>query len=166
MTVSLSKTKFEWISKSFFTIIIILFLLTSIAPIVTTIHPKIPPQQDINALGWLKDNSDPNSTVLGRIEEGHLISKIAERKNVADMNFLLIKNVDQIYDDIDKAYSTHWKSEAVRIMNQYDVNYILLSEASKKEYNITELFYAEPDCFDKIYEHYATIYKFLGCKIE
>jgi hypothetical protein len=35
-----------------------------------------------------------------------------------------------------------------------------------KEYNITRLFYAEPDCFERVYDEEAIVYKFLGCDIK
>jgi len=168
LIVSISKTKAPRIITSLIITILMLFILTTITPfsaVAKNFRISTPPQQDIQTLQWLKNNSDQNAIVLGRIEEGFLISYEAQRKNVADQNFLFIPNINQRYDDINHMYTLRLKSEAISLLNEYSINYIFLSTASMKEYNMTELFYAEPDCFELVYNNTALIYHFLNCEV-
>lgn len=167
--VSISKTKTPWLSNVIVLAIIVLFVLSSLAPFVMTIKSETsnnPSLADINALEWIKNNTRGGAVVLGRADEGFLINYAAQRKNVADNNFLFIKNIDQRYNDINLLFTLRLKSEAVRLLNDYKIDYIFLSTQSMKEYNITRLFYADQDCFDIVYRKGAIVYKFLRCEIE
>jgi 4-amino-4-deoxy-L-arabinose transferase-like glycosyltransferase len=169
MLVSLSKTKTPQLANFIVTIIVLLFIITATIPFVATIKADeqiIPPPEDIRALQWLADNSEKNAVVLGRIEEGFLITYIANRKNIADSNFLLIGNINQVYDDINNIYTLRLKSEAVRLIGDYNIDYMLLSSHSMLEYNITSLAYADKDCFELIYNQTSLIYKFLECELQ
>jgi len=140
-------------------------MLTTLAPIITTLTKHKPSLADIEALEWVKENTHENDVILGRVEEGFLINYIAERKNVADSNFLFIKNIDQRYNDINSLFTLRLKSEAVRLINKYDIDYIFLSTKTMEEYNISRLFYAEEDCFELAYNKDALVYEFLKCDI-
>ena len=167
--VTISKTKTPWLSKVVVLLIVALFILTSIAPFIMTAKSetaKNPPLADIRALEWIKNNTREKAVVLGRVEEGFLITYVAKRKNVADQNFLMINNIDQRYRDIKLLFTLRLKSEAVRLFNDYRIDYILLSTQSMKEYNLTKLFYADQDCFDLVYRNQAIVYKFLRCDVE
>ena len=54
----------------------------------------------------------------------------------------------------------------VRLINKYDIDYLLLSTKSMEEYDISSLFYAEEDCFYVVYDRDVLIYEFLGCEVE
>jgi len=169
MLVSTSKTKAATLPSLITGLLVLFFILTTTIPLINVLKTtNIPPQGDIKALEWMRDpvNTENGSVVLGRVEEGYLINYIAERKNIADLNFMLIQNIDQRYSDINHLYTLRLKSEAVRLLNDYNINYILLSSQSMKEYNITKLYYADQDCFERIYDEEAIVYKFLGCEIK
>jgi hypothetical protein len=167
--VSLSKTKTPQLANVIIAFIVILFILTALTPFIVTARTdkkNIPSPEDIHALEWLGNSTEKGDVVLGRFEEGFLINFIAKRKNVADQNFLLINNIDQRYNDITNLFTLRLKSEAVRLMNDYKINYIFLSTQTMKEFNITSLFYADKDCFELVYNQSALIYRFLECEIE
>nr|MCK4929735.1 glycosyltransferase family 39 protein [Nanoarchaeota archaeon] len=164
--VSIAKTKIPRLSGIIAGLFIILFVITTLTPFITTIKTEIPSLQDIGALEWVKNNTEQDAVVLGRVEEGFLINYIAKRKNVADSNFLFINNINQRYNDVNKLFTLRLKSEAVRLINKYDIDYLLLSTKSIEEYNINKLFYAEEDCFELVYDKDALIYEFMGCTIE
>jgi hypothetical protein len=166
--VSISKTKVPRLSILFILAITVLFILTTLSPFVVSTREErlgVPPQQDIRALEWIRNNTEKDAVVLGRVEEGFLINYVAQRKNVADQNFILIKNIDQRYNDVNHLFTIRLESEAVRLINDYSVGYIFLSTHSMKSYNITQLFYADPECFDLIYDRDALIYQFLDCEV-
>lgn len=166
--VSISKTKTPWLSNLFVIIILVLFIFTSLPPLLTTARSDLaanPPLEDIRALEWIANNTRGRGVVLGRIEEGFLINYVAERRNIADQNFLLINNIDQRYADINSLFTLRLKSEAVRLLNDYNVDYIFLSIQSMKEYGMTHLYYADTDCFELLYNNGALVYEYLGCGV-
>jgi hypothetical protein len=168
--VSISKTKTPWLSNVIILALVILFILSSLAPFIVAARSqpsKNPPLADIHALEWIRDNTRESAVVLGRIDEGFLINYVANRKNVADQNFLFINNINQRYKDINLLFTLRLKSEAVRLMNDYNIDYIFLSTQTMKEYNITRLFYTDQDCFEAVYRKEGVlIYKFLRCDVE
>ena len=164
--VTLSKTRMPRLSFLVAGLIIILFILTTISPFITTITTYKPQDTDINALEWIKENTQEHDVILGRLEEGFLISYIAQRKNVMDYNFLFIDNINQRYDDVNHLFTLRLKSEAVRLLNRYEIDYILLTTKSMQEYNVSKLFYADEDCFELVYDKDALIYEFLRCEVE
>ncbi|MBU1198799.1 MAG: hypothetical protein KKF46_08655 [Nanoarchaeota archaeon] len=166
LRISMSKAKISYLSKVGTALIIILFIITALTPFLSTLHPKTPPSQDIDALEWLKTNVKDDSVVLGRVEEGFLINYAAEKKNVADSNFLFMDNINQRYEDVNHLYTLRLKSEAVRLINKYEIDYIFLSTNTMDALHTDSLFYADKDCFETIYDKDAVIYEFKGCKIE
>lgn len=163
--VALSKTKVASYTTLASAGFVLLFIITILPSFFTPQELSIPSQNDINALLWIKNNTPQEAVVLGDVKEGFLINYIANRKNVADSNFLFIKGINKIYNDIKTIFPLRLKSEAVRLMNDYDVSYIFLSERTMKEYGIDRLFFAEKDCFDLVYDEGAKVYEFIGCGI-
>lgn len=170
LLVSIAKTKTPHLANWAIIAIISLFILTTLTPFIVTARldeNDRPSREDIQALEWIRENTDDGSVVLGRVEEGFFINYAAQRKNIADNNFLLMPDVEQRYNDILHLYTLRLKSEAIRLLNEYDINYIFLSTRTMQEFNMTKLFYAEDDCFKLMYEQGALVYKFLaGCEIE
>ncbi len=166
--VNLSKTKKPGLSKIAIILIGILFILTTITPLISTLTLTTtkPPAQDLHALEWIKENTKETDVILGRAEEGFLITYAAERKNVADNNFMFIKNINQRYHDVNSLFTLRLKSEAIRLTSKYDIDYVLLSTKSMGEYGINTLFYAEEDCFEVVYDKDALIYEILRCEVE
>ena len=70
------------------------------------------------------------------IDEGHLITAIAKRKNVADNNFLLIRNPEEIEEDIELTYTTILTTSSTEILSKYNVDYVYFSPKAKQKYNI------------------------------
>jgi hypothetical protein len=169
LLVSFSRTKIAYMERIIIISIIVLFLLTALPSFFDFKPAPSPKQQDLDALYWLKNNTSPEAVVLADVREGFLLNYLAERKDVADSNFLLISNINNKYNDVESIYRLRLKSEAVRLINYYNINYILLSRSTMEKYNQTELFYADPDCFEKSYDESlrggAIIYKFMRCKI-
>jgi hypothetical protein len=162
--VSISKTKFAKFKPWLVLGIIFLFILTSL-PVFDSSKAQVPSQKDIKALEWIKENTPSDSSVLGLLQEGFLINQVADRKNIYDKNFLFIKNSDDIYEDLEKVYSLRLKLSAIRILDKHDVDYVLLSKKAQEQKRIEKLFYAEDDCFEKVYEDEAIVYEFKGCRV-
>jgi len=169
LLVSFSKTKIAHLDKMIIAGILILFIITALPSFLSFNPAPSPSQKDIEALQWLKNNTSPEANVFGAVREGYLINYVAERKNIIDSNFLFIRNINQKYADMNSLFILRLESEAVRLINQYKINYLFVSSESLSEYNMTGLFYAGNSCFEKMYdksaEGGAIIYKFMRCTI-
>lgn len=164
--ISLSKTKIPSSASISIVLIVLFFILSTLTPFVSLIQKQTPLPQDIKALEWIRNNTEEDSVVLGSVKEGYLINYIAERKNVIDSNFMLINNINQRYKDINSLFTVRLTSEAIQLINKYDIDYLLLSNRSMREYGVNDFFYADNECFEKIYNHEALVYKFLGCEVK
>ena len=122
--------------------------------------------QETLALSWIKENTPSDSTVLGTLNQGDIIKAIANRKNVLDTNFLLANNPSQRAYDIERIYKTQYKTEAIALLNKYDINYILFSNQTKSKFKIDKINYInDKKCFALIYDQEVKIYKSL-CKLQ
>ncbi|MBW2996294.1 hypothetical protein KY332_03265 [Candidatus Woesearchaeota archaeon] len=164
----LKTTKLAKHKRNFLTLFILIFILTSVIPSIYFTHQRIqasPTQDDIQALEWLKQNTDPEDTIAASLKEGHLINAIAERKNILDTNFLLAPNTAERYEGIKAIYKYPQKTEAISTLNEYNIKYIFFSPTSKSEFDIQELHYLDRKCFKAVYDNQTKIYKSF-CKVE
>ncbi len=153
----LSKTKLANYKKHIFIFFIILFVATSVVPSFYYSKGQIdatPSEDVIEAFEWINQNSEEEDAVLATITEGYLVTSVAKRKNVADNKFLLIKDAEQRIDDIQTMYKTLYKIDATRLLNKYEVRYIVFSDIAKEEFDIDNLRYIEEDdeCFELVYD--------------
>jgi len=165
----INKTKFSNYKWIFAVLLFILFIFNSIIPTVSyanNIIRETPSRHDINALLWLKNNSGEEDVILASLDEGYLVNTIAERKNVIDNHFLLIKDAEQRLGDVKEIYTTHYETEAIPLLNKYNIKYIFLSRRAMKDYNIIDLNYkTDKKCFELVYDNEVKIYKSM-CRME
>jgi len=158
----LEKTKISSYKWVFWTGLIVLLVLTSVIPSVVRASESISAsvsQKEVSALSWIKDNTPEDSVILATIAEGNLISALAERKNVADNDFILIRSSSGIFEDIEQMYTAMFKTNAVELLDKYDVDYIYLSPRAMEEFGIEDLKYAEEDCFELVYDDEVKVYR-------
>ncbi len=148
--------------------LLVLFIATSVVPSIIYANTEVKTaatQKEITALQWLKENSENGSIILGTIEDGHLITEIAGRKNVIDSNFLQINNINEISDDVDKAYTTQDSTTAIEIADKYHANYLYFSPRAKEKYKIQAPAYSQDSrCFELIYSGEIQIFR-IKCRI-
>lgn len=157
----LKKTKFD----SFRNLIQILFILLLIA---TSTYPAYQStlknmkfgveENEIDALKWLKENSATDSTIFAHPEDGSLINAIAERKNIIDTDFLLVKDAKRRYEDIEKGFTTNSYTEAVETAEKYKAKYIYFSKNSEKIFGDEGAFNKEK-CFLEVFNNGIKIYE-------
>lgn len=107
-------------------------------------------QEEIEALEWVKGNTESGSTVLATVEEGNYIATIAQRKNVADSLFILAPDR---YSDVLEMFKTESLVKAQQLIDKYNVDYIYLSERGKATKGIDYLRYMDEKCFTKEFEN-------------
>lgn len=165
------KTRISNQLKYFIMLFIAIFFITSIIPsfyFSAADSANIPSMQEIRSLSWLKSEANEEDVIMAIPKEGFLINAISQRKNIADLNFLLIENPSRVLEDIDTLFTTYYKTTALSILEKYDAKYIFFTGNARKRYNISNLkFISEEDkCFEQIYENEKSkIYK-VNCKLE
>ncbi|MFQ5474391.1 MAG: hypothetical protein ACE5DM_01015 [Candidatus Nanoarchaeia archaeon] len=142
--------------------VIVVFAMTSIMPSLSwaaSTMQNAPGSGEIAALEWIGENVDKDSVVLTSVQEGAILNAIAKRKNVADTNFILIKDVDRIYDDVENMFTTRLETNAVELTDKYGVNYIYFSPRTKELYSIEDIPYRNERCFETVYDKEVKIYR-------
>ncbi len=158
----LKKTRFIRYEKGFITVIILIFILTSIIPSIIYANKSVKnafTPKEMDALQWLRENTMPNSTIATSLEEGFLINYIAKRKNIMDSDFLLMDNIDQRYKDLTTIFTSPFETESIRLMAKYEASYIYLSNRTKQEFKIDNLNQLGKKCFDLLYRDEIYIYR-------
>jgi hypothetical protein len=164
----IQKTRASKIVNLFAALIFALFIFTSVIPSLSlaqlTIETSVT-EEEINALEWINENTNQNAVIMATVDEGNLITAVAKRKNVIDSNFLLITDAKQRFEDVNRVYTTFSVSEAVSILNKYDVDYLYFSSKAAYSYGLSELSYAGDKCFPLVYSNEIKIYKSV-CNME
>ncbi len=159
----LGQTKFGYWQTLILAAVLVLFIFTSVNDTISAQNESIKdiPDQDILlALEWLKYYTPAQSVVLSTLENGHLITGMANRKNVYDNNFILIKNPDRIIEETNKIFTSNSIIESIKLLNKYKVNYLLLHVKGQPKLITDE------NCFKKMYSSKKyNIYQSL-CKVE
>ena len=111
---------------------------------------------EISPFLWIKENTALSATILTNVKEGNLVTGIAGRKSVMDTNFMLVKNINKRFDEANSVFTLESEIKALELIKKYDIDYIYLSEKSKKEYKIKKLKYGmNENCFEKVFENEA-----------
>ncbi len=165
----IDKTRVSRFKKPIIGLIFAVFLINSVLPSISYASQMIrnsPSKTEINAFLWLKENTEEDTVVLGSLDEGYLINALSERKNVFDNNFMLIKDAEQRLEDARKIYTTNYETEAIRLLNKYNIKYIIISRKVMEYYGITDLSYSSNEkCFELVYDKSTKIYKSL-CRMD
>ena len=146
------KTKWSHHSSQVGVLLAVAVLVTTGIPaVVAVLHQEMPTIEEMNAFQWLAENTPERTTIAAPLEEGHLVTGIAERKNIMDDNFALMDDVDKRFRDINYLFTTPFQTLAISIFDDYDVDYLILTPRAKKVFNVTVLPYRGSTCFEKIY---------------
>jgi hypothetical protein len=113
-----------------------------------------------NSLAWLKSDVESNMTILASPDYGYAIKYISKKESLLDNSFLLNKNANLMYEDAVKIYSTPFETDALALLNKYNVNYLLFDEKIGNEFSASELKYVlDKNCFEEVYSNSIKIYK-------
>jgi len=161
-------SKVSRFSYLFWACLVVLLCMTSVLPSVArgsvSVYDSVN-QDEIDALLWLRESTPKNSVILASVGEGNMITAVAKRRNVADDDFILIRAPEDIFEDIDAIYTSILKINAVELLNRYSVDYIYFSPRSAKEFGVSDLRFAEPDCFDLVHNSSVLVYE-VKCEVK
>src|SRR3989344_3337575 len=121
----IERTKLSRFNNFIFISIIFILTITLVMPSIINAKAKINEisKDEINAMNFIRDNTDVNSVILASNEEGHL------------------KTI----------YRTTSLTEAIDLMDKYKITHLLLTSKIKNNFNIkTPDYLNERKCFDSV----------------
>ncbi|MFH1505952.1 MAG: glycosyltransferase family 39 protein [archaeon] len=164
-----NKTRFSKVAPYIISILLVLFIITSVFPLINAATMEMrdkPRYAEKQALEWLGNHTENDSIILGTMKEGHVINYFAGRKNVIDSNFLMVPLADQRYADVNRIFTTPYKPDSVRLLNQYGITHIYFSPTARQTYNISKVYYIhDEECFLLLYNETVQIY-LSRCRID
>ncbi len=149
----LSLTKFSSFKK--YVTYLIIILIIGLAFIPSYFVAKSLPNYDhqVDSFKWIKENTPLTATIVVPLELGNVLTAISDRKNIIDDNFLVSRNAEERFNDVNEIYNTALEIKALEALNKYDANYIYFDDYIADKYKITRLRYVESEkekCFEVI----------------
>ncbi|HLC58841.1 MAG TPA: DUF6541 family protein [Candidatus Nanoarchaeia archaeon] len=143
------RIKFSSLNKYFIILILLLLFFTSLIPsYYGAKESNNIAISNIKEMQILKANTEPGDVILGNLQEGNLISHVAQRKNVIDTNFILAPNPIERVEDVNLIYTTYSDAIALDLIEKYNISAIYVSDRTKDVYKIKNLKYASSSvCF-------------------
>ncbi len=118
------------------------------------------PNYQIQALQWLGNNYKDNSTLLIPANMGDLAEYYAKKRVVLDPRSLHNLILADRLQDIEKAYKSIYETEALEVLNKYNISYIFFDPIVSKQTGVAKLRYTDDEkCFELIYNQTASIYR-------
>lgn len=150
----LRKTKWSHLENKFTITLIILLLITLIYPAITqTLNQETPPDQTIYAFKSMTENTLVDTVIISQLNEGNLVSFYGQRKNFMDDHFISTKDAETRLQDLKTIYTTTFQTEALKLFDKYNIQYIIVTKEAKQFYNYTKPPYINPDCFYLLYKY-------------
>jgi len=142
------KTRFHGLNYFFVLILIFSFIFLSFIPSFGNNLNEISDEK-LNDMKWIQEHTTSDEVIVGNLLEGHLITSVAERKNIMDINFLLAPNPIKRMKEVDLIYSSFTEARVLELIKKYNIKIIYLSEDTEKLYGIKDLnFVKGSNCFD------------------
>ncbi len=141
-------------------IVLIVVLVVTILPLslAAAFQQETPTNEEVEAFVWLRDNTPRESGVLSLLEEGDLVNYYSKRRNLMDEQFALV-NSEKRFNDLNSLYKTAFQAQAIGLLDQYDLNYLVLTPRAKEKYEIYDFAYRDQECFERVYKNETRIYK-------
>ena len=154
------QTRAPWLHKYLAPSVLLLLILTTVLPALNTAQEQtVPRDEEIVAFEWIRTNLPEQATIASSVEEGHLITYFAQRRNILDDNFALIDDAEERFTAISTLYTTPFQTEAINLFSKYSTQYLVLTPHSSLKYKIARLPYLTPECFERVYKNKVQIYK-------
>jgi hypothetical protein len=145
--------------------ILILLFSTVLPAINTALLQDVPSSEEVQAFIWIRENTPPSATVLATLDEGHLVTYYGKRKNLIDDRFMLVDDVEKRFQSLTSLFTTKFRTEALELASQYDIEYFVLTPSAKEKYQLKKEFpYITRRCFDTAYQNETIIFK-LKCRL-
>jgi hypothetical protein len=164
---TINKTKLKKAQNYVLTIILILFILTSVIPSITNAIIKThetPTKKDVYVLKESQNKINDNELIMTKLDESYVVKFFTNKGTLFTDSVRFNTEKDKI-KDVKEFYDSTLKTNAIRTLNLYEVKYVFISETTKKNMTKTELSKFDDECFKKIKSAGATMYESL-CQIK
>ncbi|MEK6950433.1 MAG: hypothetical protein AABX13_01790 [Nanoarchaeota archaeon] len=166
-TFYLRKTKLHrWAGPLSLTLFLIL-AVTLIPPAIANAQQQATPQDtELAAFHWLQEHTPVQATVLASLEEGHLVTWQAQRKNLMGDQFALIPDVKQRFQALQALFTSSFLTEAIDLTDKYGINYIVLTPHAQQKYQLIRPKYYTIGCFERVYNQNETRIYRVRCSLQ
>ena len=163
----LGQTKLSRVYQWYPFIILVLLAISTIYPAVATaFNQDTPTDSEIEAFRWLDENTPEDAGVLALLEEGHLVTYYAQRRNIMDDRFGSVRNIEQRFQDLNSLFTTSFETQALALLEQYQVQYLVLTPAAQQKYDLAKFRYFTRGCFQREYEQEGTKIYMVKCTLQ
>lgn len=153
------KTKVFWLPRAFPALVAVLLAASLWYPAaVQTLHQDLPTPEEITAFQSLRHYASGNNKALALLKEGHLVTYYGGVKNLMDDQFSLVENEER-FRDITTLYTTQFQTEALDLLEKYDIDYLILTSSAQEEMGLERFSYLTPECFALKYKNTSRIYE-------
>ncbi len=164
----LRKTKIAHHAHYLSKVVGLLLVLTTVVPAIgAALQQETPNDFEIEAFIWFKDNTPKNSGVLALLEEGHLITYYAKRRNLMDDMFALAPDAEQRFIDMNPLFTTSLQTNAVSVLEKYDIEYLIYTPYARKKLGNNNFNFLSSECFKRLHEPQEEIKRYQAkCTLE
>jgi hypothetical protein len=163
----LRKTKFHALMPLFIVVLIIGAVFTSVIPSITATKNSLHIlPEEYRAMEFLSEQTPENATIVVPVNRGHMTAFLAQRKTIADNQFLSRDDAASRLFDLRKIYRGRYGIKAVETMGKYGASYLYISPAVEQVYDVDALFFlGDDDCFVPVFEDNEVFVYALGCLV-
>jgi hypothetical protein len=162
------KTKWNKYENYILILVAIIFIFSSVLPSIVYANENLSDSfndDEIKAMEWILNNTKKDSVILSSEIEGSLISYKTQRKNVLDTTYLKTGEADKRLKNVRTIYTTLFETEAIPLLVDYEVDYILVSDRIKNYFDIDNIKYISSQCFELVYSNKVQIFR-SRCRME
>ncbi|MCF7860749.1 glycosyltransferase family 39 protein [Candidatus Woesearchaeota archaeon] len=145
----ISKTK---VAKYGPLIRISIILITIISILIVTISNSITTlsESQVTDMVEVLKQSEINRTdlVISSPDTSNMITYFKDSRLILSDQYLKYDNPDKLYNDIEELYTTPFIIDALRIIRDYNITYIMLSEWERERFGVPILKYSKASCID------------------
>jgi hypothetical protein len=163
----LKRTRFHRFLPLFILGFFIAFVASSVIPsvlVARAVQEQSLSPAGLSVLDWIRARTPEGGVIAAPLGQGHLITALAQRKNVIDSHFLLQEDAKQRLVDVQRLFKTSLELEAIEILDRYQATAVLIPPS-----HAGALAFARASgCFGTAYEGhgYLFVVKHPYCKVE
>jgi hypothetical protein len=162
-------TRFVWLRVPLMLVLVAGLVVFSLLPAWRTASVTVgmsPSQEELDSLSWMDENLPKDAVVLARTDEGFRVEALSHRRVVQDQDFILQKDAEQRFMDIDAMYKSVSEVDAITLLNKYGVTHIYVSPKMRQEFKTGKPAYSDDaKCFSVVYDDAALVLRSL-CRVE
>ena len=156
-------------AQTFVLIVLVLIVAASFLPTLALnreVFVDAPSEDEIYVLEESVYRVPPGSTILGHMQQGHLISAVGKHKNFYDENFLLAPQVQQRYEDARKMFLSRSQTTTLSLAQVYGIDYIYFTPLLNESIPSDAPLFTDSDCFRQLVQEGDVVLYEITCQLE